>query len=575
MAANGLMMTNTYSLEELLSATATDPTPSRAATFDAPGPGRWALDRSHHPGGVTPISKWLMENAMEAGLGRAFAELGNPAHSLRARFVNGFMYTRLRPLLGPDKPPKKLPPAFVLTVATRVHPAFRKRTRAAESSLRDKIWRDVIEQWNTTIRPRVVAQNDRFAAVELATIDDGTLADHVDALIAHCRSSFETHFWLHGFDLGPIAMYLHDVALLGITTADAVPALGGASPTTSAPIRELVRIRAMLDVAGVQPKSLAEVRGASPAIGAALDAYLAHHGDHLVTSYDLDGRTLMEMPDLVLSTICNAEGPAADSSAAYVATLRERVASKDRAEFDSLLTEARAVMDLRDDNGPNTVERPLGLLRYALLEVGRRLVKVGAADCTEHALEFGPTEVRPALLGSGSLGASDLRTRAQQRRADAALEPPLVLGPEEVMPPLSVLPPPLRRLVEMVQTALREMGLDGVPRIGPADGLSGIGVGTSTYRGRVRRAESPEAAIAALEPGDVLVVRATNPAFNAVLALAGAVVTAEGGPLSHAAVLARELGIAAVVGAPGAMTLPDGAIVDVDPVAGRVTIVTV
>ena len=47
----------------------------------------------------------------------------------------------------------------------------------------------------------------------------------------------------------------------------------------------------------------------------------------------------------------------------------------------------------------------------------------------------------------------------------------------------------------------------------------------------------------------MLVVRATSPAFNAVLAIAGAVVTAEGGPLSHAAVLARELGIPAVVGA--------------------------
>jgi rifampicin phosphotransferase len=569
------MMTNTYSLEELVSATATDSKPGRPASFAPPGHGRWALDRSHYPGGVTPISKWLMEQSMEAGLSRAFAELGNPAHSLRARFVNGFMYTRLLPLLGPEQPPKKLPPAFVLAVATRVHPAFRARTRAAERAIREKTWREVIEQWNTTIRPRVVSQNDRFAAVDLGTIDDATLADQVDALIAHCRSTFETHFWLHGFDLGPIAMYLHDVALLGVSTADAVPALGGASPTTSAPIRELVRIRAMLDDADVRPTSLTDVRGASPSIAAALDAYLAHRGDHVVTSYDLDGRTLAEMPDLLLSTICNAEEPAADSSAAYVAALRESVASKDRAEFDSLLTEARAVMDLRDDNGPNTVERPLGLLRYALLEVGRRLVQRSAVDCAEHALELGPTEVRPALLGSGSLGASDLRMRAEQRRVDAALDPPLVLGPEEAMPPLSVLPPPLRRLVEMVQTALREMGLDGTPRVGPADGLSGIGVGTATYRGRVRRAESPEAAITALEPGDVLVVRATNPAFNAVLALAGAVVTADGGPLSHAAVLARELGIAAVVGAPGAMTLPDGAIVDVDPIAGRVTIVTV
>ena len=37
--------------------------------------------------------------------------------------------------------------------------------------------------------------------------------------------------------------------------------------------------------------------------------------------------------------------------------------------------------------------------------------------------------------------------------------------------------------------------------------------------------------------------------------------------------LARELGIPAVVGAPGALGIPDGATVDVDPVLGTVTVV--
>ena len=70
------------------------------------------------------------------------------------------------------------------------------------------------------------------------------------------------------------------------------------------------------------------------------------------------------------------------------------------------------------------------------------------------------------------------------------------------------------------------------------------------------------------------VVPCTTPAFNMVLTLAGAVVTAEGGALSHAAVLARELGIPAVVGAPAALRdIPDGATVEVDPVAGVVRVV--
>jgi pyruvate,water dikinase len=67
--------------------------------------------------------------------------------------------------------------------------------------------------------------------------------------------------------------------------------------------------------------------------------------------------------------------------------------------------------------------------------------------------------------------------------------------------------------------------------------------------------------------------RSTTPAYNAVLAVCGAVVTEEGGALAHAAVLARELGLPAVVGAAGALSaIEDGAQIAVDPLAGTVTL---
>ena len=76
-----------------------------------------------------------------------------------------------------------------------------------------------------------------------------------------------------------------------------------------------------------------------------------------------------------------------------------------------------------------------------------------------------------------------------------------------------------------------------------------------------------------MEPGDVVVAPYTAPTYNSVLAMAGAIVTEQGGLLCHAAVIARELGLPAVIGAPGAMTsIPDGATVEVDPVQGRVLV---
>lgn len=103
---------------------------------------------------------------------------------------------------------------------------------------------------------------------------------------------------------------------------------------------------------------------------------------------------------------------------------------------------------------------------------------------------------------------------------------------------------------------------------------TGTGVGNLTFVGTVRRADSAAQAIAELLPGEVLVVRFTTPAYNLVLPLAGALVTAEGGPLSHAAVLARELDLPAVIGVRNALDLISGTTVMVDPPAGRISPLT-
>jgi phosphohistidine swiveling domain-containing protein len=147
------------------------------------------------------------------------------------------------------------------------------------------------------------------------------------------------------------------------------------------------------------------------------------------------------------------------------------------------------------------------------------------------------------------------------------------LGVVEPVPPVDVLPGPLAEMVASVQTALVHMAMvEGGSDRPHIDPLSGVGIGTATHTGIARTAASADEAIEKLEPGDVLVVRATSPAFNAVLAIAGAVVTSHGGALSHAAVLARELGIPAVVGAPGALDIEDGAMVTVDPISGTVSV---
>jgi rifampicin phosphotransferase len=535
--------------------------------FEAPGPGQWALDRSHYPEATTPISQWLIRSSMAAGTGRVFGELGAPVKCMQPAFVNGFMYTRVVPLVGGDKPPKRVPPAIVLKIVTRIHPEFRRRTAQAARTLEDMPSLDVARTWASETRPRLMAENERLQTVDLPALDDAALEAHVRELLDHARDNFELHFWLHGHDLGPIAQLLQACEKWGIPGADAAAALAGSSPTTVEPLEVLCRLRAIVEATDRPVESLDDVRAVSDEAAELLEEYLERRGNLLATGYDITDSTLAELPGVVLDSIRTATMPSQGDDIS--GDLRSQVPDADRATFDRYLDQARRVMDMRDDNGPLTAEWPAGLIRRALLECGRRLTERGAIDQAVHVLELEPDEARRCLTGTLP-AAQELAGRRRRRIELGQLDPPLTIGPAEPEPPLDVLPGDLPQLVAMVQTAVRHLGMDGHTTSEP---LSGIGIGRTAYTGRARRAASADEAIEQLEPGDVLVVRATSPAFNAVLTIAGAVVTADGGAMSHAAVLARELGIPAIIGARGALDIPDGATVEVDPVAGRVRLV--
>src|SRR5688572_23263057 len=96
---------------------------SDAATWQKPGPGTWELDSSHFttPG---PIVRGLMEHAFEAGFTQVMDMFGAPLRTMTMAWVNGRFYRRLVPLVGGglDLP---APPAPVLKLITRLHPAFR------------------------------------------------------------------------------------------------------------------------------------------------------------------------------------------------------------------------------------------------------------------------------------------------------------------------------------------------------------------------------------------------------------------------------------------------------------------
>ncbi len=76
-----------------------------------------------------------------------------------------------------------------------------------------------------------------------------------------------------------------------------------------------------------------------------------------------------------------------------------------------------------------------------------------------------------------------------------------------------------------------------------------------------------------VKEGSILVTRTTNPAWTTLFYSAKGLITESGGPLSHGAVTAREVGIPAVMSVRNCLTnLKNGDIVIVDGTKGTVTI---
>lgn len=102
---------------------------------------------------------------------------------------------------------------------------------------------------------------------------------------------------------------------------------------------------------------------------------------------------------------------------------------------------------------------------------------------------------------------------------------------------------------------------------------TGQSIGQSAVTGRVRIIKSPRE-IKKVKVGDIIVTRMTDPDWVPVMKKAGAIITESGGRTCHAAIVSRELGIPAIVGAHDVLKkIKDGTLVTVDCSQGSAGII--
>jgi rifampicin phosphotransferase len=344
---------------------------------------------------------------------------------------------------------------------------------------------------------------------------------------------------------------LHDVE----RTLEELAAMAAASPTLAARLAE--PDVTMADVAAT-PGSTGFVE--------ALEAFLAEHG-HLGQGFDdLAFADWAERPELVLGDIAKRleHPPAIDAE-----TRRERLAAKAEEladgvrgrlagdpeglqRFETLLAAARQIGPLTETHNYWIDRMAQSSLRRFVLRCGRRLASIDVIDDPEDILFFRRDEVPPLLRVP-----EDRRAIVEERRETLArwrtVRPPSVVGKPAEPDDGEVDRFDGRRIESTVPDALR-----------------GTGASAGVVRGRARIVRT-QADFASVGSGDIIVCPSSNPSWVPLFAIAGGLITDTGGVLSHAAVVAREFALPAVVGVGQATTrIAADQLVEIDGTSGIV-----
>jgi pyruvate,water dikinase len=302
----------------------------------------------------------------------------------------------------------------------------------------------------------------------------------------------------------------------------------------------------------------------------AIDAYLDEFGWQVFTGFDFTHQAMIELPSLLLSTL-RTVGRVPAHTSDRLSELLAKAPPEHRDRAAQLIDDAITLYGVRDDDSGLTIQQPLGLARRALLEAGRRAAAAGRLRDPDHIFDASRDDLDALITGNGAVPHVDDLSARSVRRHNPFIPPPLRLGDDDA-PPDDELPPAMGTIVGALLAAMSQEVAD--PRESTADQreLRGCGASPGVYEGRARVVNS-DGGFEHVEAGDILIATMTTPAYNVVVPLLGAVVTDTGGMLCHAAIVAREFAIPAVVGAGTATTdIPDGAHIRVDGNEGTVTL---
>jgi len=546
--------------------------------FNPPGPGVWELEATHMQRPISRAMASVFPAAATAGFREAMARYGMLLEGLEFASVNRFIYICARPV-GAPKGAKGPPPKPIFKLLTKLHPEIRRRIRTIGEVWKNKLWRDDIKRWDGEWKPAIAKENGALQSVDVRSLTDDQLVRHAEECFDAIRRGVMRHHSLNATAMLPTGDFLvHVKEWTGLSPADVLPLFRGASKVSRGANEELDALASLLtDLPGDDPRAvLDDLLARQDEVGHAARRYVDAVGIRIATGYDVADVTFAEMPQLLVENIRAAVGgktaTTADDVTSREAVVRDKVPSQHRALFDELLAEARLTYRIRDERTYLNDLWSAGLTRRAILEAGRRLAAKGKLHEPGHAVELTLAELSSMLRGGSDRTADQAAADAQYRESRTIADAPHFLGgTPSGPPPADWLPADAARAERAVGIVMGEMFAVRDKQKNNAK-VSGFAASPGQVTGIARLVLNP-LDMGRVRKGDVLIARATAPSYNGLLPLLSGIVTDRGGTLSHAALVAREYGIPAVVGTGNATELiRDGMRVRVDGASGTVEV---
>jgi rifampicin phosphotransferase len=498
----------------------------------------WRWGRQAFPGPLTPLMQsylpfhtqgWVRDSRAQGTVGE-----------IRIRFERGYYYSLWQP------------------TGLTTWEAFDQRALEVE--------RAVPARWRDKFLPLLRADHQRVRALDHAALADGELALALQETLTAQIRHFTIHAHMASFPYGAterlLNWYLERFA--GAPEAEAYRLLQGLWNTSVESAHRLWELSRRCTDAVTAALRARDWAGLPTDFAQHWHAYLAEFGHRTHALADPASPTWQEDPtpvaQLVLSYAAQSvPDPALEQARlaaereAFTAEVRARLEPEECESFEALLATAVANYPLTEDHNFWIDQQCPADLRLLCVEIGQRMAQRGTLESTDDIAFLTLSEL--VLWGFGL--ADPLQPRVTQRKAEYEAQ-------RRITPPdyLGVAPTPAPWVDRFGGPPV---ALDAEPGT-----IQGVGASAGRVVGSVRVAHTFDQA-QALERGEVLVCPATDANWAPLFGVAGALVTDTGGSLCHAAVLAREYHLPAVVGTHTATAqLQTGQLVEVDGLSGRI-----